>query len=140
MNKWDKRFLELAQVVASWSKDGTKVGSTIVDKRQRVVSLGFNGYPRGVEDNLDVPREERLARILHSEANALLFAQRDVTGLTMYVTRPPCSNCAALIIQAGIARVVFPTPPEDFAERWAASMITSFAMFEEAGVTLTEVK
>lgn len=140
MNKWTTRFLELAHVIASWSKDTTKVGSVIVDSKQRVVSLGFNGYARSVEDNLDVPRETRLKRVIHSEVNAILFARQNLEGTTLFVTHPPCSNCASVIIQSGIARVIYPKPDEAFALRWKDSMDESERMFNEAGVTLTKVE
>ena len=93
--KWDYRFLDLAAVVASWSKDGsTKVGAVITDPDHRVVSLGFNGFPRGLDD-VDLPREEKLRRTLHAEENALLFASRPLDGCSIFVTHPPCARCAA---------------------------------------------
>lgn len=141
MTKWDARFLQLASVVASWSKDpSTRVGAAIIDDKQRVVSLGFNGYPRGVEDRMDVPREAKLARVIHAEPNAILFAQRDLTGCSIYVTRPPCSNCAALIIQSGIARVVYEAPDPAFMVRWRESVDASLAMFAEAGVDVLSLE
>lgn len=134
MTKWDARFIALAQLVATWSKDpSTQVGTAIVDPKNRVVSLGFNGFARGVQD-LDVTREEKLRRTIHSEDNALLFALRPVEGCTLYVTHPPCARCAAKLIQAGIARVVAQMPAEGFGERWADDMRSASAMFLEAGV------
>lgn len=141
LSKWDARFLEMASLVASWSKDpSTKVGAVIVDSRQRVVSQGFNGFPRGVQDRVDVSRETKLARTIHAEANALLYAQRDLSGCSLYVTRPPCSNCAALIIQSGIARVVYEAPDPEFMLRWKASIDESLAMFAEAGVEVVSME
>lgn len=135
LTKWDARFLEMAALVASWSKDpSTKVGAVITDDKQRVVSVGFNGFPRGIEDCADVSRDTKLARTIHAEPNAILFAQRDLTGCSIYVTRPPCSNCAALIIQSGIARVVYREPDADFLLRWGASIAESIAMLADAGV------
>ena len=134
MTKWDARFIALAQLVATWSKDpSTQVGTAIVDPKNRVVSLGFNGFARGVQD-LDVTREEKLRRTIHSEANALLFAGRPVEGCTIYVTHPPCARCAAKLIQAGIVRIVAQMPAEGFGERWADDMRSASAMFLEAGV------
>lgn len=139
MTKWDARFIALAQLVATWSKDpSTQVGTAIVDPKNRVVSLGFNGFARGVQD-LDVTREEKLRRTIHSEANALLFAHRPVEGCTVYVTHPPCARCAAKPIQAGVVRVVALPPTPEFAARWAAEIASTRAMFAEAGVVLEEV-
>ena len=141
LTKWDARFLEMASLVATWSKDpSTKVGAVIVDGKQRVVSQGFNGFPRGVQDRVDVSRETKLARTIHAEANALLYAQRDLSGCSLYVTRPPCSNCAALIIQSGIARVVYEAPDPEFMLRWHASIGESLAMFSEAGIEVLSIE
>lgn len=136
MTNWDARFLELARLVASWSKDpSTKVGAVIVGNDKRIISTGFNGFPRGVDDS-PTDREVKLMRTIHAEDNALSFARRDVTGMTIYVTRPPCARCAAKIIQSGITRVVSPLPPVDFTERWGAEMAQARLMFNEAGVTV----
>lgn len=119
--KWDERFLQLAGSISSWSKDpSTKVGAVIVDPDNRVVSSGYNGLPRGVEDRLDRlnERDVKLRLTLHAEHNAILFACRDLTGCTIYITAPPCAHCAAQIIQTGITRVVYRQPEPEFAARW----------------------
>lgn len=134
MNKWDQRFLGLAAHVAQWSKDpSTKVGAVIVDEKNRVVSLGFNGFPRGVEDK-DMPREQKLLRTIHAEVNALLFARQDVEGCTMYVTHPPCAQCAAKIVQAGIKEVVFILPPSEFITRWEADINAAYDLYAEVNI------
>ena len=136
MSKWDSRFMALARLVASWSKDpSTQVGAVIVDQDKRIVSTGFNGFPRCVNDAA-VDRDVKLLRTIHAEENALLFARRDVTGMSAYVTRPPCARCAAKLVQAGIARVVYDLPPVDFVERWGAEMAEAQAMFAEVGITV----
>lgn len=141
MNKWDLRFLEMAQLVATWSKDpSTKVGSVIVDRDQRIVSTGYNGFARGVDDwqgHLE-NREEKLRRSIHAEANALLYARRDLTGCTLYVTHPPCARCASMICQSGIKRVVAAAPDPSFAERWSEDMRSMASQFSEAGVDYLE--
>lgn len=136
--RWDARFLDMAKLVASWSKDpSTKVGAVIVDANNRVVSLGFNGFPRGV---LDVQsrledRETKLACTLHAELNAILFACRDLSNHSIFVyPLQPCANCAAAIIQSGIRRVVCPKLPA--VPRWAANFKIANAMFFEAKVKL----
>lgn len=131
---WDLRFLSLAGHVAQWSKDdSTKVGATISDQDRRIVSIGFNGYPKGVDDTI-LSREQKLARTIHGEANALHFANRSVVGCSIYVTHPPCCNCAAHIVQRGLSRVVFYEPNAQFLERWGESFEESLKMFWEAKV------
>ena len=141
MTKWDKRFLGLAEHVSQWSKDpSTKVGACIVDPTNRVVSISYNGFPRGVDDNEDYlnDRAKKLQRTIHAEPNAILFAQRDLTDHTLYVYPfPPCVNCAALIIQSGIVRVVSPEASPELRERWHESMVAAEEMFKEAGVELS---
>lgn len=135
--KWRDRFLGLAAHVATWSKDpSTRVGAVIADGRQRVVSVGFNGPPRGTDDSTVSDRDRKLLRTLHAEENAILFAQRDLAGCTIYVTHPPCAHCAALIVQAGIGRVVHAVAAQAFEGRWADQLDEARAMLAEAGVIL----
>jgi len=106
---WDNRFLDLAFHVAQWSKDpSTKVGAVIVRPDKRIVSLGYNGFPRGVCDH-----EERYAEravkykfVSHAERNALDNVAEDVTGCTLYSTLQPCAECTKSIIQKGIKKIV----------------------------------
>ena len=140
LDKWDGRFMDLANFVAGWSKDpSTQVGAVIANANtKRMVSMGFNGFPAGVEDSEDrlETREIKYEMVVHAEANALLFAGPAAEGCTLYVTPlPPCARCAVLIIQAGISRVVCPTPDKS-KEPWATQSQISETMFGEAGVQL----
>ena len=137
--KWDERFLDLAKLCGSWSKDpSTQVGAVIVDGNNRIVSIGFNGFPQGVEDSEErlVDRETKYDIIVHAEANALMFANKSVEGCTLY-TWPfqPCSRCAGLIIQSGITRVVSVVHSDD---RWKKNFEISCQLLKEAGITLKE--
>ena len=74
-HKWDQRFLDLARHVAGWSKDpSTKVGAVVADDRHQVLSMGYNGFPAGMRDNVDLyeDRPTKYSRIIHAEMNALL--------------------------------------------------------------------
>lgn len=136
-NKWPRRFLGLAHLVATWSKDiSTGVGAVITDEENRIVSLGFNGFPRGVHDSDEHQhdREEKLRRTIHAEDNAILFARGRTERCTIYVTHPPCARCAAKIIQSGIIRVVCRAPWQEFRDRWQQEISSAEAMFREAGV------
>lgn len=133
--KWDLRFLDLAQLVASWSKDpSTKAGAIIVDRDRRVVSLGYNGFARGVVDSESrlQTRETKYQMIVHCERNALLFARRDLRGCTLY-TWPfmSCAPCAAMVIQTGITETV---APPNSNPRWVDSHKLAQTMYDEAGV------
>lgn len=140
-NKWHYRFLNIAKEVSSWSKDpSTKVGAVIVDKDQRFISLGYNGFPKGVKDTIEKlkDREQKYKHMVHAERNALLFANKSLKGCTIY-TYPfmPCSECASMIIQSGIKKVFsFPSEETYGAERWNESFKISKNMFKEAGVKL----
>ena len=129
---WHGRLMGLARHVAGWSKDpSTKVGAVIADRHHRVLGLGYNGAPRGVADTGLEDRARKLARTVHAEMNALLFARGPVEGATLYVwPMPPCAACAGPIIQAGIIEIYAPPP----GERWRESCDHAREMFEEAGV------
>lgn len=144
LDKWDSRFMAMAKLVASWSKDATtKVGSCIVDSRNRIVSMGMNGFPRRVEDT-DARLNDRVLKnriTVHSEINSLLFAERSVRGFTLYVwPMPPCAACASALIQAGISRVVAPAPHPQLAERWGESIELAVMAMREAGVRVDIVE
>lgn len=143
-DKWDRRFLALAEHIGSWSKDpSTKVGCVIVDPERVVVATGYNGFPRGCDDSpeLYADRERKYRRIVHAERNALLFACRPVRGCTVYTTPfPPCAPCAAMLIQAGIVRVVAPKPSAELFDRWGGDLKEAAALFAEAGVELCLVE
>lgn len=131
---WQQRFLALADMVASWSKDpSTKVGAVIVDDKRRILGTGYNGFPRGVRDDAEryADRPTKYAMTMHAEANAILNAIKSVEGATIYCTHAPCSECVKLIIQAGIGRVV--CAAVDLAG-WGESQETALLMFSEAGV------
>lgn len=136
-SKWDMRFLELASHVAQWSKDpSTQVGAAICDSQNRLLGIGYNGFPRGVDDDpsLYEDREAKYARVVHAEPNAILNSTGSLTGATIYATHFPCSTCAGLIIQSGIKNVVSYVPDEAFAHRFATSHSVSEQMFRQAQV------
>lgn len=143
--KWDRRYLELAKFVSGWSKDpSTKTGAVIVDSDRRVVSLGYNGFAKGVDDSTELyaDREQKYRRVVHCEVNAVLFADRyRLQGATLY-TYPfiSCSRCAVQMIQAGIKRCVGPVLPAHLEGRWGEDLKLTRQMFQEAGVELHEVE
>ncbi len=132
------RFLEMAKMVGSWSKDpSTQVGAVIVDDDRRVISLGYNGFPKGVADNQRLDdRKEKYKMIVHAERNALLFANTSVKDATIF-TYPfmPCPICTGMIIQSGIRRVVSLQTDNP---RWQEDFEISRKMLDEAEVGLVE--
>ena len=136
IDKWDSRFLDLAEFVSSWSKDpSTKVGAVITDENNRVISIGYNGFPKHIEDNTRLDdRDTKYKIIVHGEMNAILFASKSLENCTLY-TYPfmPCPRCAGMIIQTGIKRVV---SYNNMPERWASEFELSKSLFKESGILL----
>jgi len=134
--KWDTRFLGLAAHISAWSKDpSSQVGAVITDGN-RIVSLGYNGFAAGVidaEERLS-NRDIKLNLTIHAEENAMIFAKRDLTGCTVYVTHPPCPRCASKLIQEEVSRIVCIAPSEDFLSRWSEDLELSRQMYREAGI------
>ena len=140
LSKWHYRFLNLAKHISEWSQDpSTKVGAVIVDNKKRIVSIGYNGFPIGIQDDARLNiRDIKYKIIVHAERNALLFANKSLDDCILY-TYPfmPCSVCAGMIIQSGIRHVISYINKN---ERWSEDFKISEQMFEEAGLTLTLLK
>lgn len=143
LSKWDRIFYDEALQKASLSKDpSTKVGAIIVRKDNTGVSWGYNGFPRKCNDSVELlnDRNIKLMRTVHAEMNAILNSAMRPLDCTLYVRPlPPCSQCAAAIIQSGISRVVCPILP-DPESRWFASCNEGYKMFCEAGVSVLFVE
>ena len=143
-DKWDKRFLELAKHISLWSKDpSTKVGCVVVGEDREIRSTGFNGFPRGIEDDDGrlSDRARKYPLICHAEENAIMHAARvgvSLKGNTAYVTWPPCSRCTRSLIQAGIEEVVFPKEL-DIPDRWQEDFAIAMSMMSEAKVSVRQV-
>jgi len=143
--KWDLRFIGLAKHISTWSKDpSTKVGCVVVGEDREIRSTGFNGFPRGIDDDEDrlMDREKKYPLICHAEENAIMHAARIGVSLkdsTAYVTWPPCSRCARSLIQAGIREIVYPETGK-IPERWIEDFTISDSMLNEAGVAVRSIK
>ena len=139
--RWDRRFIELAKLVSTWSKDpSSKVGAVVVDDKNRIVSVGFNGFPMGVEDTEERlnKRELKYELIVHAEANAILCSPKSVSGCLIYVyPYLPCSRCAGAIIQSGIKEVVVEDLP--IPERWVENFNLAKTILGEAGVMVRQI-
>lgn len=143
ISKWDRRFLTMAAGLAGFSKDpSTKVGAVLVHPDNTVISVGYNGFPRGVDDNPEryENRELKYALIVHAEMNAILKARCIIPeGSRLYVTPLyPCSQCAAAIVQSGIKEVIAEVDQsrDDWKARWEIASL----IFNEAGVKVRSIE
>lgn len=138
LSKWDKRFIDLAEGVAAWSKGPRKrIGAAIVRPDKSIASLGYNGPPRGFDDEafLRMTREEQHAVVIHAEDNAIRQAHdgEALSGYTLYVSPLlPCADCARRIVDAGISRVV--AYCGHISPDWRASADAAEEIFIRAGV------
>lgn len=144
-NLWDKRFIELAALVASWSKDpSTKVGAVLVQSKNDIVGFGYNGFPKGVIDDQEryLNRELKYKLVVHAEVNAILMAGEKAKGGRLYVypsfALPPiCNECCKIAIQSGVREIIGDAPNENDPRvaRWLESIKISKLMCDEAGVS-----
>jgi dCMP deaminase len=138
---WEDYFMGLAHLSALRSKDpNTQVGACIIDSENKVVSIGYNGMPRGCDDR-EFPWDReggfldtKYAFVVHAELNAILNSPRSVKDCTLYVSLFPCNECAKAIIQSGIRKIVYES------DKYAGTEgnIASRKMLEEAGVELVQ--
>jgi dCMP deaminase len=138
-SKWQARFIDLAEEISTWSKDSSsRVGAVIVRPDRTIASIGFNGFPRGVEDSPDriANRDTKLLFTIHAEMNAILSAKEPLKDYSIFVWPfQPCAHCAASIIQSGIKEVYCPFNAHlESYERWANSFKAALQMFDEAEV------
>ncbi len=135
---WHAYFMGVAKLSAMRSKDpDTQVGACIVNDDKRIIGIGYNGFPQGISDEkfpwqrtgnfLDT----KYPYVVHAEANAILNATTSIKGATLYVTLFPCNECAKLIIQSGIKKIIF----EDDKHKDSDAHLASIMMLDAAGVT-----
>lgn len=143
---WDELFMKHSYLIATKSKDPhTKIGATIV-RDNAIISEGFNGLPKGVDDNKSerFERPEKYYWCEHGERNAIYHCARNgikTEGTTLYCFGIPCADCARAIIQSGIKKVVIHEQWEDVGinknnQKWNESVQRSKDMFDEAGVKI----
>lgn len=138
--KWRSRFADMARLVATWSKDpSTQVGAVIFDARRIVVGVGYNGFPRGVKDDVERYniKDVKYRLVVHAEANAIMNASKSVRECALLVTKYPCSECSKLIAQSGIMNLFCPEPSTD--EPWASDAGFSEMILSEAGVEINRI-
>lgn len=122
--KWDQRFMDMAKMVGSWSscfQTNRQIGAVIV-RNKRIITTGYNGAPAGVTScmergeclrrKLNIPSgtQHELCYAIHAEQNAIIQAAKlgiSIEGATLYCTHQPCVICAKMIVNSGIARVIY---------------------------------
>ena len=139
---WDDYFMGVAQLSAMRSKDPvTQVGACIVNQKKRIVGIGYNGFPIGLDDDVYPWTKEgdfietKYPYVVHAEPNAILNSTVSLDNATLYVTLFPCHECAKLIIQSGIKEIVYVDNKYQEKESVKASM----RMLQDAGVSLRQV-
>lgn len=147
MNKWFKRYMDLAEQVSTWSKDpNTKVGAVIVGSKGQILTQGYNGFPRRIKDTEKrlEDRDTKLKYVVHAEMNAIFnatYSGVSLDGATLYVYGLPiCSECAKGIIQVGIKKVVIVREFIAARPHWEESWLLASEMFGEAGVQIFEIE
>lgn len=136
---WDDYFMGVALLSAKRSKDpNTKVGACIVNSKNRIVGIGYNGLPCGCNDDefpwdnsSDSELDTKYPYVVHAEPNAILNSTSSLDGCSMYVTLFPCNECAKLIIQSGIKKIIY---MED-KYKDTINNIASRRLFDAAGVS-----
>lgn len=135
---WEQYFMAIAMVAAERSKDpSSQVGACIVDSEDKIVSTGYNGAPRGYDDDKCMTWERegnfldtKYAYVCHSELNAILNSPHPVKDCRIYVTLFPCNECAKVIIQSGIKEVIYLSDKYEGTE----GNIASKKMLDECGI------
>jgi len=143
MLSWDDLFMNMVYLVAMRSKDiNTHVGAIIVGKDHEVRSVGYNSFPRGINDNVSERQEgpEKYYWFAHAEANAIAnaaLAGISVKNCILYTNGTPCSSCAVSIINSGIRKIIIDSVWESTNKGlWAEEASRSLKMFLEAGVSV----
>lgn len=141
---WDEYFIGIAELSAMRSKDpNTQVGCCIVNENNRILSVGYNGFPSGCNDD-EFPWEREAESMLdtkypfvcHAELNAILNSRVSLEGSRLYVTLFPCNECAKAIIQSGIKEVIYVSDKYSDSE----ATIASKKMLLSANIKLRQIK
>jgi dCMP deaminase len=143
--KWDQRYLKLAEEVASWSKDPSRqIGAVAVGAKGQVLAQGFNGFPRGILDSSVryANRSRKYELVVHAEMNVIYnatYSGVSLDGATLYVSGlPVCSECAKGIVQVGIKRVIM--RDMEIPDSWQDSWRKTQEMFHETSIQFEFVK
>lgn len=140
---WEEYFMGIAKLTSQRSKDPvTQVGACIVNSENKIVGIGYNGFPRGISDN-DLPwgkigdfLDTKYPYVCHAEMNSILNAYGSVKNCTLYTTLFPCNECTKLLIQSGIKEVIYDNDKHNEQESTIASRI----MLDKVNITYRKIK
>lgn len=139
MADWDRRFMELARHIGGWSKDRSRrVGCIIVGPHNDIRATGYNGFPRGIDDDAEArhQRPEKYRWTEHAERNAIYNAARTgvaLQGCRLFLPWFPCMDCARAVIQTGLIEIVCLEP--DFGDpQWGDEFRSVFVLLNEAKI------
>ena len=142
--KWHTRFMDMAKMVSTWSKDpSSQIGAVAINDERRILATGYNGFPKGIDDSEERlnNKSEKYPRIIHAEMNTLMNALYSGVSLkdsTLYVYGlPVCPSCTKCVIQAGIKHVVIPAIKTDKGNWQQVWEEQSLPMFKESSVQVT---
>lgn len=138
--KWLHRYMDLAGHVATWSKDpSSKIGAVVVNNKGQILSLGYNGFPRGISDDSRLKdREKKYKMVVHAEMNCIYNASNfgvSLHGASIFINGlPVCSDCAKGIIQVGIKNVFCKF--DNASDKWIDSFMDSKELLKEANLNV----
>ena len=138
---WNKKFMDVAKLVASWSKDKSVGVGAVITKDNRIISTGYNGFPERIDDEKPERHErpDKYEWTAHAEENAIINVARmggSTDGATLYCTWFPCASCARKCINAGIKRIVCGQEPDIDNEKFGAGFAIVLEMLHEADVDI----
>jgi dCMP deaminase len=139
---WDTYFMGIAQLSSKRSKDPkTQVGACIVSPENKIVGIGYNGFPKGISDDVFPWKDQgdfletKYPYVVHAEANAILNASQNLKECKLFVTLFPCNECTKLIIQSGIKELIYVSNKDEGKD----FQIASRKMLEKAQVKLRQI-
>jgi dCMP deaminase len=143
MSKWDNRWMKMVDLVSTFSEDtSTKMGCVVVSKSNDLLSIGWNGLPRGIKNtpNKNI-RPVKYKYFEHAERNTIYNSSRNGIPLKdsiIYISCLSCCDCTRSIIQSGIKKIVIRKNNDpEFEKRWSEDFKISKSMLKEAGIKIS---
>jgi len=138
--KWAWRYMKMADLVATWSKDPDRqVGAIAVGNKGQILSQGYNGFPRDVKDDDRLNTRDKLKFMVHAEANLIyntMYNGGNLFGVSVFISGlPPCLECAKSLIQVGVKDIYVQAQQLDnISQNWAENLERSRLLLLEAKV------